>query len=1666
MAFIPDEKTTVLTKPTASFIPDEPKSSFVPDKPTSSFIPDKPSFVADVEKPTFNIRPSIDTGIESAKQTFQKLPIIGGFTPEQITKGQQVMGEAIERPIAGLRGVSKEGLGGFKKGLLQPEKYPVGTFSESLVNAGMEPISAGALGTLADAGYYFGMPEALTRIATAGKVKLIEGIIKNVDNAILKSVGKEAKTIPIRKDIVNLAAKDTDMGTVLDAYLKSKNFKLEKATGLLEYKPLAKDIKPSLPQIVKPTPSFVPEPIPTPVSTVKAPVTQDLKGKQGNITDYEPGVADKMVKPTLERLKGETIDQAIERSVGYQIDNGKVKLTQDQGGWKATVKDGEEPKIIRAFNKQEVLNQVYDFLNPEYGIPLKGETGKIYYHQTSKDIETKIKQGGFSIEYPKARETDPSIPDGVYFKSDTKNIGVAETAEDKIAQIPIKLPVGKTLTVENPSELRDMLSQGYRDLVEAERIHDLRVSEEFDKIWHGARTMSDEQLLEIANKYGVDLSTVKKSTRQGVGMKIAIQSKILADGRKISIAQSTKARAMAAKELKDMGYDYVYIKEDEGSFNRKTDNLIVLPHKVVELNQFNKLSPKEIDEPISKAEETISIEDKIPLSKKESAKNYRDTHKKEIKLSKQRYLKENPWFSSYQHAKQRVIDVKNIKYPRYGGRGIKFNMTLQDFKDMWFRDKAYEMKKPSVDRINIDGDYSKENTRFIELSENTRIGQALEISQYSKDGKYIKTFRSLKDAEINTGVDHSDISKNQLGKIPSAGGYVWKAGGKPKQPPQPKTPTGREGFIKVDMLNPARWDEVRQFIEDDWLKVKRLIQQKGTNVTDTNNPYEAEIRYWGRIGARTEEADNLISAVDKDIVTTAKKLNISDKLLNKEVDRFLIARHAPERNAQHGENAAGMTDKQAYEIRAEIAGKPYAKEVERIADEIQTLNNKTLDILLEGEVINKELYDKLRTMYKNHIPLNRVMSEEDDIIEVLTKRGFDVQGAGIKRAKGSDLEIADILTNVTANYKTAIVRAEKNIVDNYTLRFARENEYFDGLFEEVKARAIGKTFDGKILLEQIKDPKILPIREKGNQVYLKINDAQLAMALRGVNRQKVDGLMRGVKAFTRFYSGLMTRFNPEFVVSNKIRDLQEVAVYLASKNEIGFKGTAEAIIKDPISVKDVTDAIRGKDTEGAKLYKQMKMDGGTTGGMGLSIREQLEIDIDRIRSINRSMPRKAAEIVLRSIDAWNTIFEDSSRLSVYRQALKQGLSRNKAAVLAKEASVNFNKMGTGSPVVNALYMFSNASVQGTAKMLRAMRNPKVLATVLTLLGGAVFLVNEYNDKKDKDWRKKISKWDRLNGFNIVISTNKGIKYVTIPISWGLKPIKVFFDSLGDIASGYNKSVPDALSNLVASTIEAYNPAGGTDIVSTITPSILDLPVDIARNRSWTGGKIRPDWNNSAPASIQYFDSLRKKLTGQKLIEATKDLGDKGIELSPADMNYAFEQLIGGTGRAVTKTLNTIVGVAQGKPQAKEIPFVSRFYRDISEEEIRESGKDFTEIKRTLARQDKNRFYLGQEAELAWDGMKQIPIENRKEHYMEIRKSNPILADKIKEIAKEEQANLTYNDRLIKKLGVENGERSKYLWNKIDKMGSAEERKTFYLQMKSKNVITDEVARQIKIRAKR
>lgn len=117
---------------------------------------------------------------------------------------------------------------------------------------------------------------------------------------------------------------------------------------------------------------------------------------------------------------------------------------------------------------------------------------------------------------------------------------------------------------------------------------------------------------------------------------------------------------------------------------------------------------------------------KYYISKKreiiDKQKTFYQTHKIERKKYAEKYKHLNPWIIVYHNAKQRCENQNHNRYQYYGGKGIKFLMTKNEIKQIYLRDQASKMKKPSFDRIDCNDNYIFKNCRFIENKVNQLDG--------------------------------------------------------------------------------------------------------------------------------------------------------------------------------------------------------------------------------------------------------------------------------------------------------------------------------------------------------------------------------------------------------------------------------------------------------------------------------------------------------------------------------------------------------------------------------------------------------------------------------------------------------------------------------------------------------------------------------------------------------------------------------------------------------------------------------------------------------------------------------------------------------------------------------------------------------------------------------
>jgi hypothetical protein len=167
----------------------------------------------------------------------------------------------------------------------------------------------------------------------------------------------------------------------------------------------------------------------------------------------------------------------------------------------------------------------------------------------------------------------------------------------------------------------------------------------------------------------------------------------------------------------------------------------------------------------------------MPYKSKEQRKlfnkNYYLLNRNVILNQKKEYQNSVPWRLTLKRIHDRCNNKNNQRYKDYGGRGIKCFITEEELKELWFRDKAYEMKRPSIDRINNNGNYIYDNCQFIELAKNSSKNKKKPILQCNDEGIIIKIYPSLSEAsrEINRSI--GSLCLCLQGKRKHVAGYKW-----------------------------------------------------------------------------------------------------------------------------------------------------------------------------------------------------------------------------------------------------------------------------------------------------------------------------------------------------------------------------------------------------------------------------------------------------------------------------------------------------------------------------------------------------------------------------------------------------------------------------------------------------------------------------------------------------------------------------------------------------------------------------------------------------------------------------------------------------------------------------------------------------------------------------
>ncbi|MFZ2970526.1 MAG: hypothetical protein WA063_05225, partial [Minisyncoccia bacterium] len=117
------------------------------------------------------------------------------------------------------------------------------------------------------------------------------------------------------------------------------------------------------------------------------------------------------------------------------------------------------------------------------------------------------------------------------------------------------------------------------------------------------------------------------------------------------------------------------------------------------------------------------------------------------------------------------------------------------------------------------------------------------------------------------------------------------------------------------------------------------------------------------------------------------------------------------------------------------------------------------------------------------------------------------------------------------------------------------------------------------------------------------------------------------------------------------------------------------------------------------------------------------------------------------------------------------------------------------------------------------------------------------------------------------------------------------------------------------------------------------------------------------------------------------------------------------------------------------------------------------LKEAIRKHDELKFDNAEKIKQAADQIQKLSNIEARKKYLELKRTDPKLAEKVKDQIDEDKLNLTPTDRLVKQLGVENGERAIYIWNEL-KTKQGAEKKEYIKDLIEKKIVSDKVYEQL------
>ena len=824
-----------------------------------------------------------------------------------------------------------------------------------------------------------------------------------------------------------------------------------------------------------------------------------------------------------------------------------------------------------------------------------------------------------------------------------------------------------------------------------------------------------------------------------------------------------------------------------------------------------------------------------------------------------------------------------------------------------------------------------------------------------------------------------------------------------------------QGDDRLFELRPESATEaVRRLVEDYNIRIKLLVaeveRQLGPGrVKEANDVYLYKDNLPNQIGDMSRRVRQRLREYISNI--------IKDDLSVDEVDKFLLALHARERNdrmnAQRAEagkkpvdGLSGMTYKEAEDYLSSLDKDPARKEkLWKYNRVIQAMNEDMLNLQVEAGLLTASDAKMFRERYRHYVPLQRDV--DDEMYGHGGVGGINVAGPEFLKAVGSQKQVLSITGNVFAQGERVGARILRNQAAQSLLGLVQENPELSSIFEVVRFdRPLEESESGELVPVHPENPRInemggplsvkgrvfmfpsevdapqvveetdmadkldersgynitdiykdrkelrpewVGVKVNGHQYYIRISDEGLRNAFKNIHVVKVPEAVRHLRLTMNILSSLITRYNPEFVVSNFMRDFGEAVINMqeiVEKEGFDLREFTGSVVKGiPTSMGTIWksfDGGKGILSFGRAGVLDPALDkflqyGSATGHYWMEdVREfhDLVHEMEReIRNIGTDKAKNALRWGARFVDDYNTMVELGVRFSLFKELVARGMSERKAAAYASDLTINFSRQGEWSPVAKLFKLFFQPAVAGASRTIRATANSKaVKGAILGLMisGGLWELLSHIIDP---DGNEQIDDWMRNHRLSIPDGQGGVISFWTMP--YGYTTFWAIGRQITRAAVG-DATPQEAMLSVLNTGMISFSPFGNAEEIW--APSLVKPFYDIALNKAWYDGPVYPEdifSTTPKPDHMVYFKSASQWSVFLAEMLNKVSGGTEGrsglVDLHPNTLQYLADQYGGGLLKFVMNTYESGARASRLEFNPNRTPFVRQIYRNGFEE---------------------------------------------------------------------------------------------------------------------------------------